>query len=187
MKTKIQNYNIMVHLWSTSVLVNGVMQQARNGGFDQLFSLTICLNYTFSSNEAGSSHKSDACSACLYLTGNAKQCYIQSSQVALLILTESYIQRALLEDLASSPCQCGALNSALARSCNLGYVGMETVLSVPYDCKVQVQGKFAAWKNSSNMLSYQYSNICFSPKILSPFDILSYLFLHLEIIERAWR
>lgn len=91
MKTKIQNYNIMVHLWSTSVLVNGVMQQARNGGFDQLFSLTICLNYTFSSNEAGSSHKSDACSACLYLTGNAKQCYIQSSQVALLILTESYI------------------------------------------------------------------------------------------------
>lgn len=37
MKTKIQNYNVMVHLWSTSVLVNGVMQQARNGGLINYF------------------------------------------------------------------------------------------------------------------------------------------------------
>lgn len=35
MKTKIQNYSIVVRPWSISVLVNGVMQQARSGGFDQ--------------------------------------------------------------------------------------------------------------------------------------------------------
>lgn len=79
MRTKIQNYNIVVHLWSISVLGNGVMQQARSGGLINYCSLTVCLNYMFSSNEACSSHKSDACAACPYLTGNAKQPYIKSS------------------------------------------------------------------------------------------------------------
>lgn len=37
MKTKIQNYSIVVRPWSISVLVNGVMQQARNRGLNNNF------------------------------------------------------------------------------------------------------------------------------------------------------